>query len=35
MAHRLIEEALENIVRFGEEADPLRQLARYIVARRH
>ncbi|MGB5639598.1 MAG: (2E,6E)-farnesyl diphosphate synthase [Sedimenticolaceae bacterium] len=35
MAQRLIEEALENIVRFGEEADPLRQLARYIVARRH
>lgn len=35
MAQRLIDEALENIARFDQAADPLRQLARYVVCRRH
>lgn len=34
MAQRLIDEALENIARFDQAADPLRQLARYIVGRK-
>jgi len=35
MAQRLIDEALDNISPFDRAADPLRQLARYIVGRRH
>lgn len=34
MATRLIEEALDNIAVFDETADPLRQLARYIIGRK-
>ena len=35
MAHRLVDEALENIADFDGKADPLRNLARYIVGRKH
>jgi farnesyl diphosphate synthase len=34
MARRLVEEALDNVSTFDQNADPLRQLARYIVHRR-
>lgn len=34
MARRLIDEALENIAAFDQAADPLRQLAHYIVGRK-
>lgn len=34
MAHRLIEEALDAVTAFGDAADPLRQLAHYIVGRK-
>jgi farnesyl diphosphate synthase len=34
MATRLISEALDNIATMGESADPLRQLARYVIARK-
>jgi len=33
MAQRLVDEALEHIASFDEAADPLRQLARYIIGR--
>ncbi len=35
MAQRLIDQALENIAALDAAADPLRQLARYIVGREH
>jgi farnesyl diphosphate synthase len=35
MAHRLVDEALDNIAGFDAKADPLRDLARYIVGRKH
>lgn len=35
MATGLIDEALDNIATLGESADPLRQLARYIISRKH
>lgn len=35
MARELIDQALENIARFDDSADPLRQLARYIIGRKH
>ncbi len=35
MAQRLIEQALDNIAALGEPAEPLRQLAGYIVQRRY
>ncbi len=34
MARRLVDEALDNIADFDEKADPMRDLARYIVSRR-
>ncbi|MCB1722805.1 MAG: (2E,6E)-farnesyl diphosphate synthase [Gammaproteobacteria bacterium] len=34
MARNLIDEALENLAAFDEKADPLRQLARYVVGRK-
>jgi geranylgeranyl diphosphate synthase type II len=34
MAQRLIDESLQSISGFGTEADPLRQLARYIIGRK-
>ena len=33
MTQRLIDEALDNIATFDDAADPLRQLAHYIVGR--
>lgn len=35
MAQRLIDQALENIAPLDEAADPLRQLARFIIGRKH
>ncbi len=35
MARRLIDEALDSIAKMDESADPLRQLAHYIVGRKH
>jgi len=35
MASQLVEEALDNIAGFDTKADPLRDLARYIVGRKH
>jgi geranylgeranyl pyrophosphate synthase len=35
MAQRLTDQALENIAKFDEAADPLRQLASYIIGRGH
>ena len=35
MARRLVDEALDNIAGFDAKADPLRDLARYIVSRKH
>ena len=35
MARRLVDEALENIAGLDEAADPLRQLAHFIIGRRH
>jgi farnesyl diphosphate synthase len=34
MARRLVSEALDNIATMGESADPLRQLAHYVIARK-
>jgi len=35
MAQRLVDQALEHIVKFDDAAAPLRQLARYIIGRGH